>query len=264
MKISSFILSIALALASVSPCFPQDYVVGEGDLLHITVYDHPDLTTDVRIDGEGSILFPLVGQVKISGLSVYRASQKLEGLLADGYIISPHVSILIQEFRSQKATILGQVNKPGLYALNGYTTFLQLLSNAGDLTKEAGDKAIIKRKAGPGAKEEQIITLNLKRLVEMGDTSQNVQIIAGDSIYVMKAGIFYVTGEVKKADAYRFEEGMTVIKAITMAGGFTDKASKGGVKVGRIVDGKEKVLDDVKMDAPVRPDDVIVVPESFF
>jgi polysaccharide export outer membrane protein len=86
----------------------------------------------------------------------------------------------------------------------------------------------------------------------------------GDTVYITKAGVFYVTGEVKKPDAYKYEEGTTAIKAITMAGGFTDKASKGRIKIIRKVDGKEDVIEKVKMDEPVLPDDVIIVPESFF
>ncbi|TAN40914.1 MAG: periplasmic polysaccharide biosynthesis/export protein [Nitrospirae bacterium] len=242
----------------------QDYIVGDGDLLRITVYDNADLLTIVRIGGEGTILFPLIGQVKVSGLSVTEVAKKIEKLLASGYINSPHVSVFIEEYRSQKATIMGQVSKPGLYELKGYTTFLELLSKAGDLTKDAGDIAIIKRKPEAAGKAERIITIDLKRLVEKGDTSQDQPVIDGDSIYVIKAGVFFVTGEIKKPDSYKIEEGITVLKAITMAGGFTDRAATGRVKIIRKTSGKEELLEKVRMDEMVRPDDVIVVPESFF
>jgi polysaccharide export outer membrane protein len=142
--------------------------------------------------------------------------------------------------------------------------FPALLSEAGGLTKDAGDKAIIKRKANPSDKDESIIDIDLKGLIEKGDTSLDILILDGDSVYISKAGVFYVTGEVKKPDAYKHEEGTTVIKAITMGGGFTDKASKGRVKIIRKVNRKEEVLERAKMDEPVLPDDVIVVPESFF
>ncbi len=254
----------AVMVTGICASASQDYIVGEGDILRITVYDHLDLTTEARIGGDGTIAFPLVGQVKVAGLNISQVSEKIAALLADGYIVSPHVSIFIQEFRSQKVTIIGQVNRPGLYELKGYTTFLQVLSNAGDLAKDAGDKAVIKRKAVPPDNKETVITVDLKRLIEKGDTSQDVPIIDGDSIFVVKAGMFYISGEVKKPDAYKFEEGTTVIKAITIAGGFTDKASKGRVKITRQVKGKEEVLEKVKMDEPVRSDDVIEVPESFF
>jgi len=256
------ILSLLILIAAVSSA--QDYVVGEGDLLRVAVYDHADLTTVARIGGEGTILFPLIGQVRVSGMTVSQVSKKLAELLSDGYLISPQVTVFIEEYRSQKVMVMGQVNRPGLYELKGYTTFLEVLSKAGDLAKDAGDKAIIKRKGDSTETKEKIITVDLKRLIEMGDTSQDIPVLDGDSIYVIKAGLFYVTGEVKKPDAYKFEEGTTILKAITMAGGFTDKASTGRVKIIRKTKGKEEVIEKVKMDQPVLPDDVIVVPESFF
>ena len=255
---------IILALFMSEAAFTQDYIVGEGDVLRITVYDHDDLTTTARVSGDGMISFPLIGQVKVKGLTLSQITREISTLLADGYIVNPQVNIFIQEFRSKKAFIMGEVNRPGLYVLPGHTTFLALLSQAGGLAKDAGDKAIIKRKVNPSDNAEITITLDLKRLVEKGDTSLDVPIMDSDSIYITKAGVFYVTGEVKKPDAYKYEEGTTVIKAITMGGGFTDKASTGKVRIIRKVNGKEEVLEKVKMDETVLPDDVIVVPESFF
>ena len=119
----------------------QDYIVGERDVLRITVYEHPDLTTTERVSADGTILFPLIGQINVQGLTLSQISQKIAELLSDGYIIDPQVIIFIQEFRSKKAFIMGEVNKPGLHVLHGTTTFLELLSGAGGLTKEAGDRA---------------------------------------------------------------------------------------------------------------------------
>lgn len=263
-RLLSFFALIFIILQINSLSLAQDYVVGEGDVLKITVYDHDDLTTIARVSGEGFITFPLIGEVDVKGLTLQQISQKISNLLADGYIVNPQVNIFIQEFRSKKAFIMGEVNKPGLYVLPGQTTLLALLSEAGGLTKNAGDKAIIKRKNNPSDKEESVITVDLKKLIEKGDTTLDIQIMEGDSIYITKAGLFYVTGEVKKPDAYKYEEGTTVIKAITMGGGFTDKAARGRVKIIRKINGKEEVLEKVKMDEPIMPDDVIVVPESFF
>lgn len=261
-----FLLSLVsiLIFCDVSVSLAQDYIIGEGDVLRITVYDHDDLTTTARVSGEGIIIFPLIGEVEVKGLTLPQITQKISSLLADGFIVAPQVNIFIQEFRSKKAFIMGEVLKPGLFVLPGQTTFLALLSEAGGLTKDAGDKAIIKRKTNLSEKKEKIITIDLKRLIEQGVTSLDISIMDGDSVYITKAGVFYVTGEVKKPDAYKYEEGTTAIKAITMAGGFTDRASKGRIKIIRKVDGKEDVIEKVKMDEPVLPDDVIIVPESFF
>lgn len=249
------VISIPLLL------YAQDYVVGERDVLRITVYDHPDLTSVARVSGEGTISFPLVGEVKVAGLTITQIANRLSELLAGGYIVNPHVIVFIEEFKSKKATVSGEVTKPGLYELPGQTTLLELLSRAGGLAKDAGDKAVIKRKVSQG---EESFTIDLKRLIEKGDTSVDMILQDGDSIYIPKAGFFYVTGEVKKADAYKFEEGTTVLKAITMAGGFTDKAAQKRIKVKRKAGGKETTLERVGLDELVRPDDVIIVPESFF
>ncbi len=264
MKICSFLGALIIITSLVTVSFAQDYIVGEGDILKITVYDHDDLTTLARVSGEGVVVFPLIGQVEVKGLTLSRITQRISALLADGYVVNPQVSIFIQEFRSKKAFIMGEVNKPGLYVLPGQTTLLSVLSEAGGLTKDSGDKAIIKRKTDSPDRNENIITVDLRSLVEKGDASLDVPITDGDSIYIPKARLFYINGEIKKPDAYKYTEGTTVIKAITMSGGFTDKASKGRVKIIRKVGGKEEVVEKVKMDEAVLPDDVIVVPESFF
>jgi polysaccharide export outer membrane protein len=258
------VLTACLLLGCAALAYGQDYIVGEGDLLRISVYDNPDLATVVRITGEGTILFPLIGQVKVAGLTVSKVSQRLAELLAAGYLVSPQVAVFIEEYRSQKVTIMGQVNRPGLIELKGYTTFLEVLSKAGDLTKDAGDVAVIKRKSDGPDKKEKTISVDLKMLVGKGDTSQDVPVLDGDSIYVVKASVFFVTGEVKKPDSYKLEVGLTVLKAITMAGGFTDKAATGRVKIIRKKSGGEEYLEKVRLDELVGPDDVIVVPESFF
>jgi polysaccharide export outer membrane protein len=253
------VMLMTMAFPSLLPA--QDYVVGDRDVLRITVYDHPDLASVARVSGEGTIFFPLVGEVKVSGLTIPQIAAKLSEMLANGYIVNPQVIVFIEEFRSKKVTAIGEVMKPGLYELPGQTTLLELLSRAGGLTRDAGDKALVKRKTGKG---EQSFTIDLKKLVEKGDTSADLNLQDGDSIYIQKAGFFYVSGEVKKPDVYKYEEGTTVLKAITMAGGFTDKAAERRIKIKRKEDGKENTLEKVGLDELVRPDDVIVVPESFF
>lgn len=240
----------------------QDYKVGEGDVLKISVYGHDDLSTTERVSGEGMIRFPLLGLVSVKGLSISEVSELIAKGLSEGYIINPQVRIFVEEFRSQKAIIMGEIAKPGLYELKGHTTFLELVSLAGGLAGDAGETATIKRKSARG--NEQIISLDLKKLIEEGNTSLDVEIADGDSIYIAKSGMIYVTGEVNKPDAYKYSVGTTVLKAITMAGGFTDKASDGRVKIIRRQNGAEKVISRVPMDELVMPEDVIVVPESLF
>ncbi len=244
--------------------YAQDYIVGQDDVLKITVYDHADLTTTVRVSGDGLINFPLIGSVQVAGLTTLQIGQKISTLLADGYVVSPHVSVFVEEYKSKKATILGQVDKPGIYVLSGDTTFLQLLSQAGGLTPDAGDRAVVNRKSSVPGRGDSVITIDLKGLVSAGNTSLDVAVEDGDNIYIPKAGVFFITGEVKKPDAYKFAEGTTVIKAITTAGGLTDKAAAGRIRIIRKIGGKEEVIENAGMDTPVIINDIIVVPESYF
>jgi polysaccharide biosynthesis/export protein len=240
-------------------------VISIDDVLEISVYRHPELSATVRVDGKGMVPMPLIHEVKVQGLTVSEASTQIEKLLSAGYLLKPQVNVFIKNFRGQKASILGQVVKPGVYDINTKTTFLELISMAGGLTPEAGEIASLKHESSKDAKGETKETeIELTRLVNQGDTSLNVQIQDGDKIFIPKAGVFFVTGEVRKPDSYKFQEKLTVVKGLAMAGGLTGKASGGSIRIIRKANGKEKVLTVVTMDTLLLPDDVIVVPESFF
>jgi len=255
--ITLFLLAAPLAL------WAEEYTIGKGDVLDIHVYENEDLSTTVRVSSDGAIRVPLLGEINVKNLTVSQVSSKIEDLFADGYLVNPQVDVFISEHRSKKAIILGQIRKPGQYELRGRITFLEFLSTAGGLTPDAGSTATIKRTTDSDKKPEQIM-LDLEKLIKKGDTSLNILIQDHDSIYIDKARTYYVSGEVKKPDSYKFEQGLTVIKAVTMAGGFSKIAAKGKVNIIRLVNGEKEVLENVNMDKSILPDDVIVVPESFF
>ena len=238
-----------------------DYFLGPGDVLKITVYDNDDLETTTRISDNGNIIMPLLGQVKVDGLTVSQASEHIAKLLADGYIINPQVNIFVKEFRSKKAIVLGQVNRPGIIEISGPITFLELISKAGGLADDFGDTATIKHK---NSTKDDVVTINVKSLIEGGDLSQNIPIRDGDTVFVSKGGMCYVTGEVESPGAYPCKDEPTVLKLIALAGGFTGKADKDGVNIVRVVDGKKTILKDVDLQKSLLPDDVIVVPEGFW
>lgn len=263
MIIFSYIfISIALTfLLLASTASANDYVIGGGDTLKVTVYDHADLDSKVRVSDHGSIILPLIGTVNISGMTIDKATQKIASLYSAGYIRNPQVSVFVEEYRSQKVTILGQVKKPGVYELRETNTILEMISKAEGLMPEAGEFAIITRKKG--GKEENI-KINIKELTESGDSKLNVIIQDSDTIFISKVDLFYVTGEVGHPNAYSYEKDMTVLKAITTAKGLTPKASTRSIKIIRKIEDKEIEIEDVKLDDPIFPGDVIVVPESFF
>ena len=113
MKKVSWITTVVTLIFLAGIASAQDYVIGQGDVLTITVYDNDDLATTARVSTQGSIRMPLIGQVEVAGLQVYEATKKISDLYADGYLIEPQVAVFIKEFRSRKATILGAVKKSG-------------------------------------------------------------------------------------------------------------------------------------------------------
>ena len=244
----------------------EEYTIGDGDLIKITVYDNQDLSTEARVGGDGKITFPLIGDIDVRGLTVIEAQKKITLLLGDGFIKNPQVSVFISEYKSRRVTALGEFAKPGLIEMRGNATLMEVISNAGGLTPSASDTLVIKRqilKAGSDRKEDVSITVDLDKLLTQGDASANVTVLDGDSIYVPLASFVYVTGEVKNPGAYKIFKGLTVLRAITLAGGFTQKAWKGRTSAIRKTVKGEKTI-NVKMDELVKPDDVIMVPESFF
>ena len=263
MRLLLLLITIFLLLAGsvAAESVQSDYRVGNGDVLKISVYDNPDLDTVSRLNSDGSIQFPLIGTVNLSGLNVAQVAARIETLLADGYLIDPQVAVFIQEYRSKKVVIMGQVKNPGVYELNGQISLRELISKSGGLREEAGSKLTIYRTLGG---QQKIINIDLQRLLESGDADQNVMIQDQDNIFIAKAGMIYVIGEVKKPGDYKYEDGATVLKIVSMAGDFDEFANKKKIRITRTVDGKEQILEKVPLHEPVYPGDIIEVPESLF
>ncbi|MCW7755073.1 SLBB domain-containing protein [Desulfobotulus sp. H1] len=249
------------------PAPADDYTVGPGDTLDIRVYNHADLSVKASVSGEGTIRYPLLGEFRISGKTPSEISVLIENMLADGYILNPQVSVFLNEYRSRKVTILGEVDKPGLYELAGRIYLLELISRAGGLTLDAGRSVYVTRSNGTtenGDAGQEVLHVDLHQLIEQGDVGQNILIRNGDSVFIPKVEKIYVTGEVRRPAAYSYDADLTLIKVLTNAGGLTDKASSRNIRIIRDVNGEKVVLQRVSMDQRVQPNDVIVVPESFF
>jgi polysaccharide export outer membrane protein len=249
-----------------------DYVLGPEDEISITVWDHPDLTRKARINIEGKISFPLIGELQVTGLSQLQVEKKLKEMLAGGYIVDPQVSVQVTEYRSQKIFVIGEVNSPGAYPLTRKTLLVEAIAMAGGVKPEADQEIMIvrpKEKVGvqtpllpDQADPSELIKVRLRDVLE-GERSQNVQVLNLDTIFIPKIKVFYVTGEVKRPGQYTFMKGMTVLHAISTAGGFTEKAAKKKVKTVREKDGKKVDL-FLTMEDLIEPGDTIVVPESFW
>jgi polysaccharide biosynthesis/export protein len=261
------------------PCLaagPEDYRLGPEDELEIRVWSHEDLTRKLRVGLNGTIAYPFVGDIKAQGMTLGDLQKELERKLGPKYIIDPHVTINVTEYKSQKFFVVGNVQRPGTFPLTKPIKVVEAISQAGGPVSAgakpaSGAVAIIVR-AQPGEKLDQPqlpdktpagqkITVSLSAALA-GDPRHNLEIKNGDTIYVPLL-VYYVTGQVKKPGRYPFEENMTVLMAVTTAEGPTDKASIRGTYVVREKGGKKEEI-KVKMDDQILPGDTIMVPESFF
>jgi len=255
------LLLLLISLGTAGFTLGDDYRTGPGDVLRIIVYDNDDLKARVRISDAGTIVMPLLGKIDIRKLTIDQITEKITRLLADGYLVNPQVNVFVEEYRSKKVVVLGSVRQPGIVELSGSITFLELISRSGGLDKDAGETATIQRTSGKG---EKTIVIDIKGLIELGDISQNVMISDGDSVFVSKAGMCFITGEVEDPGTYPCGDKATVLKLVALSGGFTGKASKSGINIVRIIDNKKTVMKKVDLYTPLKHNDVVVVPESFF
>lgn len=242
----------------------DDYKLGPGDILKITVFDYPDLSTEERVSESGTISFPLLGKIPIGGLSTDEARNLLASRLeTQGFIKQPHVTVLITQFVSRQVSVIGEVNKPGKYPLEKTSTIVDLLSMAGGVSANGGDKAILIRPAKEDGKETKT-DIDLYALFQ-GNESKHLEVLNGDIIFVPRALVFYVYGEVQRPGMIRLERNMTVTHAISAAGGLTPKGTENGIKLKRRdAKGDMQTIDDVGPEEPVRPDDILYVRESWF
>jgi polysaccharide export outer membrane protein len=192
--------------------------LGVGDLIEITVFGVPDLSTKIRISGSGDIYLPLIDYVHVADLTTDEAQALVQKRLEDGgFVHNPHVSIFVDESASQAITMVGEVNHPGPYPAIGERRLFDLISAAGGLTDKAGHNVTIERHGVTDTKIEVQLSTDLAE-----DTQNNVDIYPGDTIIVSRAGIVYVVGDVQHPSGFLIEDNtLTVLKALALAGGST-------------------------------------------
>jgi polysaccharide biosynthesis/export protein len=192
--------------------------LGVGDLIEISVFGVPDLSTKARISGSGDVYLPLIDYVHLANLTTDEAQELIQKRLEDGgFVRGPHVSIFVDESASQAITLVGEVVRPGAYPAIGERRLFDLISAAGGLTDKAGRNVTIEHQGSPGQKVELQLSANLTE-----DTQDNVDVLPGDTIIVSRAGIVYVVGEVNRPSGFRIEDNtLTVLKALALVGGGT-------------------------------------------
>lgn len=269
-------IALLLVLASVSPGLraaqqnpaaqPSAYVIGPQDILAITVFDASDISGKYTVESDGAFTFPMVGRVKAAGLTVRQLEAELKRQLRDGYFRDPQVSIGIEQYRSQRIFIMGEVRQSGAYPLTGDMSLVEALARAGVMT--AAEVIIVRAKDAKGPvlpgedQSAQVIRVDVRSL-QNGTLSQNIALRDGDTIFVPRAESAYVFGEVKNPGAYPIAKETTVLQALSLAGGLTEHAAKNRIKIMRVVNGEMKEI-KVKLTDLVKPGDTIVVPERWF
>ena len=234
--------------------------LGMGDMVRVTVFRNPDLTTEARVSERGTIVFPMVGEIPVAGLTPSEAGARIADKLRAGkYVVNPEVNVSIAQVNSRQVSVLGNVNKPGRYPLDALNVKLtDLISTAGGIAPTGSDSITIVSQNGSKA------DVDLAAMFRNGDLSRNVELAPGDTVYVHKAPMVYVYGEVQKGGAYRIEPHMTVMQAIALGGGITPRGTERGIKISRRGDNGSVKRIDASITDSVQPDDVIYVKESLF
>jgi polysaccharide export outer membrane protein len=224
--------SAGLLVGLLCPAFllAQEYTIGPRDVLKITVWGHDDLSGDYPVAEDGFVPFPLLGRVAANGLTVKQFAARLTGLLEKDYLVNPQVFVSVKEYLSKKVHVFGETEKPGVFYLTGPTSVLEVLSRAGAKTTSKQLILVRPHRDGNHVSGSTILRLNLEQ-VQVGDTSQNIPVKDEDTIFVPRAQAFFVLGEVRSPGTFPLERTTTVLEAVSLAGGFTDKAAPGVVKL---------------------------------
>jgi polysaccharide export outer membrane protein len=252
----------------------NDYVIGAQDVLTITSYDQADLSGKFTVEADGTFSFPMIGRFRAGGSTLRQVETRLKKQLKDeGFFNNPQITVSVETYRSQKIFIVGEVRAPGSYVLSGDMNLIEALARAGStLPTASGQAVIVHPVAGDHASApvlpadespDNIVRVDLRAL-ESGAIAENAALRDGDTIFVPRAESVYVFGQVKNPGAYALQQKNTsVLQALSLAGGVTDRGSTGRIKIARIVNGSKQEL-RVKLADIVLPGDTIIVQERFF
>lgn len=261
-KIFASVLSMVWLAWVALPVHAATGQLGAGDVIKITVFGSPDLTLETKISETGRITYPLIGEVYLSGLTPAIAEKKIAGLLENGgFLKNPQVNILVSLLQSQQISVLGQVNKPGRYPLDGKRSITDILAQAGGVSPEGGDTVtLVRTRQGKTTKE----VIDLLDMVRTGDMQRNSELANDDVLYVERAPRFYIYGEVQRPGAYRLERDMTVQQALSVGGGLSPRGTERGMRIKRR--DEKGVLREIeaKHDDLIQVNDVVYVKESLF
>jgi polysaccharide export outer membrane protein len=240
-----------------------EYRIGPGDVLRVVVYQNPDLQLETRVTDAGLVSYPLLGSLRVAGLTI----NDLERLIADGlrngnFVRQPQVTVALLQVRAHQVSVLGQVNRPGRYPLETANMRLtEVLATAGGVAPSGSDVVVLsgQREGKPFRAE-----IDLPTLFATAGGEKDVSVLNGDTVWVDRQPIVYIYGEVQRPGPMRLEREMTLLQALATGGGLTSRGTEKGVRVHRkAADGGVAVLTPVMTDK-LREGDVVFVRESLF
>lgn len=240
-----------------------DYALGSGDVVRIQVFQNTDLTTEARVSETGQITFPLLGTLRVGGMTPGAVERMIAERLREGsYVQRAQVTLSILQFRSQQVSVLGSVNRPGRYPLETRGTRLtEILATAGGITPTGSDTLILVRRQGDKVIRHEI---DVPGLYLGQSVDRDMEVLGGDSIYVHRAPVYYVFGQVQRPGQYTVERAMNVRQALAKGGGFTMRARENAVVIRRIDPAGRPSEVVAGLDDAIQPDDQIYVRESLF
>ena len=265
-----FAVSLALGIAAPSaraqaaPAgVAPEYRLGQGDVVRITVYQNPDLTLETRVTEAGVISYPLLGNIRVGGLSV-TAAEKLvaDGLRGGNFVKQPQVNVVVVQVRGNQANVLGQVNRPGRYPIEAADMRLtDLLAAAGGTSAGGSDVVIV---TGTRNGQRFRVEVDLPGLFTANAKDTDLLIQNGDVVWVERQPLVYIYGEAQRPGPMRLERGMTLMQALSSGGGLTPRGTEKGIRVHRKAADGSVIVITPPMDARMQDGDVVYVRESLF
>lgn len=244
------------------PAAMPGFLIGAGDTVVITVLGRPELTASGNVSGDGLVTAALIGAVPVLGLSPQQAAQRIAQAYRDGqYLVDPQVTVTLSDYQSQQLSVLGEVKSPGRFAMRTRLSILDALALAGGINDSGAQLAYILRP------EDSVVTryeIDLDALLQAGAGQQYFELLAGDTVVVPKAELFYIYGEVKSPNAYKLKPGLTVIQALSLAGGLSDKGSDRRIDLRRQGEDGQLQTQAATLSDTLLPNDVIYVRERLF
>ncbi len=262
-QILTVVLTCAFSFYAHAQNTQPEYRLGNGDSIRILVFQNPDLTTETRVTENGTISYPLVGTVRVGGLTIPDAGQAIAKALSDGgFIQKPQVNIVLLQNRGNQVSVLGAVNRAGRFPLETFDIRVsEMLAIAGGISSGGGDVIILtgQRAGKPIRKEIDIAGMFLNNNLQ-----DDIIVVGGDIIYVHRFQQYYIYGEVQRPGASRIERAMTVRQALAQSGGPTARGTERRIRIHRRSADGAVVTISPNLNDLVQSDDVIYINESLF